>query len=211
MYERFIDNVKFLKYGIELTGKYKMPVIKKQDIQLSEKTVSFNNRNQKEGVALHFFIDDYQFDRIWNNPERYIDMFREYEYICSPDYSLYSDFPLILQMFNSYKKQYLGALFQKYGIKVVPTVSWSDESSYEWCFDGIEQGSCVACSSVGCMNNGESKRLFVQGFLEMINRINPKKILMNGKLPEELKEYKELCVFIKTHQEEIRERVNSNA
>lgn len=203
---RFIDNVRHLE-RIELTGKYQMPVIKKEEIELKTNTISFNNRTQKECVALHFFIDDYHFERLWNNPERYIDMFKEYEYICSPDYSLYIDFPVVLQMYNTYKKQYLGAFYQSHGIKVVPTVSWSDPYSYEWCFLGIEKGSCVACSSVGCMKDKEAKMLFIMGFKEMVDRIKPKQILMNGKLPEELKEYKEKCIFVKSFQEEIRERV----
>lgn len=203
---RFIDNVRHLG-RIELTGKYQMPVIKKEEIELKTNTISFNNRTQKNCVALHFFIDDYQFDRIWNNPERYIEMFKEYEYICSPDYSLYLDFPKALQIYNTFKKQFLGAFYQLHGIKVVPTVSWSDPSSYEWCFDGIEKGSCIACSSVGCMRNKEAKQLFIEGFKAMIKYLDPYKILMVGKLPEELKEYEKICIFIKTFVEEMRERM----
>lgn len=203
---RFIDNVEHIG-RIKFVGDYQMPLIKKEEIELKKKTVSFNNRTQKECVALHFFIDDYQFERIWNNPERYIELFKKYEYICSPDYSLFLDFPKVLQLYNSFKKQYLGAFYQSHGIKVVPTVSWSDPSSYNWCFDGIEKGSCVACSSVGCMRNKEAKELFTQGFIAMINTVEPTKILMVGKLPDELKEYEDICVFVKTFQEEIRERV----
>ena len=203
---RYIDNVKHL-YRVNLVEDYQMPLIKKQDIILKKETVSFNNRNRKGCVALHFFIDDYQFERIWNNPERYIDMFKKYEYICSPDFSLYLDYPKPLQIYNTFKKQYLGAFYQSYGIKVVPTVSWSDTTSFRWCFDGIEQGSCVACSSVGCMKNTEAKELFIRGFIAMINTIRPSQILMVGKLPDELKVYENICVFVKTFQEEIRERV----
>ena len=208
MYLRLIDNAKYLNQ-ISCVGLYNIPVIKKEEIELSENTVSFNNRNNK-CVAIHFFIDDYQFDRIWNNPERYIEMFKDYDYICSPDYSLYLDFPKALQIYNTYKKQFLGAYFQANGIKVVPTVSWSDSTSYEWCFDGIERNSCVACSSVGCMKNKEAKKLFIDGFKKMIELLDPTKILMVGKLPKELKEYKDKCVFVKSFQEEIRDRCGCN-
>ena len=208
MYKRYIDNVEELA-NFKLIGKYGMPLIKKQDIKLSENTKSFNNRNT-ECVTIHFFIDDYQFDRLWNNPERYIEMFKKYEYICSPDYSLFLDFPKALQIYNTYKKQYLGAYYQSYGIRVIPTVSWSDEESYAWCFDGIEKGSCVACSSVGCLKNKEAKELFINGFEKMIEIIKPKQILMVGSLPPQLSKYSNLCVFVKSHQEEIRERVSND-
>lgn len=208
MYKRYVDNIKELP-NFELIGRYGFPLICKQDISLSPNTNSFNNRNDK-CVAIHFFIDDYQFDRLWNNPERYVEMFKKYDYICSPDYSLFLDFPKALQIYNSYKKQFLGAYYQSFGIKVVPTVSWSDEESYSWCFHGIEKGSCVACSSVGCMKSKEARELFVQGFEKMMEVINPVQILMVGKLPKELSKYSNMCVFVKTFQEEIRERVINN-
>lgn len=208
MYKRYVDNIKELP-NFELIGRYGFPLICKQDISLSPNTNSFNNRNDK-CVAIHFFIDDYQFDRLWNNPERYVEMFKKYDYICSPDYSLFLDFPKALQIYNTYKKQFLGAYYQSFGIKVVPTVSWSDEESYSWCFDGIEVNSCVACSSVGCMKSKEEKELFIKGFQKMIEIINPVQILMIGKLPKELFKYSNMCVFVKTFQEEIRERVINN-
>ena len=209
MNTRLLDNMKYISY-LKLSGNLGMPIIKKEEIELKQETVSFNNRTQKDCVALHFFIDDYQFERIWNNPERYIEMFKKYEYICSPDYSLFLDHPKAFQIFNTFKKQYLGAYYQLHGIKVVPTVSWSDSSSYEWCFDGIEQGSCVACSSVGCLRDKEAKEMFINGFEYMLYKINPSKVLMVGKLPKELEWCKDICVFVKTFQEEIRERMNEN-
>lgn len=99
MNTRFIDNMKHLE-RLSFTGEYNMPVIKRQEIELKTQTVSFNNRTQKECVALHFFVDDYQFERIWNNPERYVEMFKKYEYICSPDYSLFLDFPKAIQIYK---------------------------------------------------------------------------------------------------------------
>lgn len=40
MYERYIDNAKFIN-RLKLTGQYDIPVIKKQDIELKPDTVSF--------------------------------------------------------------------------------------------------------------------------------------------------------------------------
>lgn len=208
MYKRFTENIEKI-VNFEFVGGFGMPLIKNEDIVLSSQTKSFNNRNS-DCVALHFFVDDYQFDRLWNSPERYINMFKNYQYICSPDYSLYLDYPKALQIYNTFKKQCLGAYYQAHGIKVVPTVSWSDEESYSWCFDGIEVGSCVACSSVGCMRDLEAKQRFINGFEKMIEVLQPKQILMVGNLPPQLSKYSDLCVFVKSHQEEIRERVSNN-
>ena len=190
MYKRFTENIEKI-VNFEFVGGFGMPLIKNEDIVLSSQTKSFNNRNS-DCVALHFFVDDYQFDRLWNSPERYINMFKNYQYICSPDYSIYLDYPKALQIYNTFKKQCLGAYYQAHGIKVVPTVSWSDEESYSWCFDGIEVGGCVACSSVGCMRDLEAKQRFINGFEKMIEVLQPKQILMVGNLPQQLSKYSNL-------------------
>lgn len=209
MYIRFIENIKET-INLQTTGNYQMPLIKKQNFDLVNKKVrSFNNRST-DCVGIHFFIDDYQFDRLWNNPTQYVSLFQKYQFICSPDYSLYLDYPIALQIYNTYKKQALGAYYQSQGIKVIPTVSWSNEASFDFCFDGIEYGSTVACSSVGCLHSEFCKGLFIKGFKKMIEVINPEQILMNGKLPDELSSYNELCIFIKPFHEEIKERMKLN-
>lgn len=186
MYKRFIDNLSLTTF--ECVGRYDMPLLKLQSFDITDNITSFNERKNADG--LHFFIDDYQFQRIWNNPQLYIEMLKKYKFVCSPDFSLYMDMPKALQIFNTYKKQWLGCYFQQHGINVVPTVSWSDEASFDFCFDGIPTGSCVAVSSVGIWRNKESLNTFKIGYIEMIKKINPSKILFIGKVPEEFQEDK---------------------
>lgn len=57
--------------------------------------------------------------------------------------------------------------------------------SYDWCFDGEPINSIVAVSSVGTQNNAESKRLFLQGYEEMMRRLTPSWIIFYGKIFEE--------------------------
>lgn len=184
MYKRFIDN--FSLASFKTVGKYDIPLLKLQIFDITGNITSFNERKSADG--LHFFIDDYQFQRIWNNPQIYIDMLKKYKFVCSPDFSLYMDMPKALQIFNTYKKQWLGCYFQQHGINIIPTVSWSDETSFDFCFDGIPISSCVAVSSVGVWRNKESLTIFKQGYIEMIKRINPYKILFIGRVPEEFQE-----------------------
>lgn len=75
----------------------------------------------------HFFIDDYRFERVWNQPERYIDTLRKYDGVLSPDFSMYTDMPLPMQAWNSYRSKALAKYWQGEGITVIPTLCWSDE------------------------------------------------------------------------------------
>lgn len=59
--------------------------------------------------AIHFFVDDYQFNRLWTNPDAYLDMLRRFKAVCTPDFSTYTDFPKAVQIWNHYRKHWLGA------------------------------------------------------------------------------------------------------
>lgn len=87
--------------------------------------------SKKTDCGIHFFLDDYQFMRLWNNPERYIDLLKKFNCVLSPDFSLYADYPTALQIYNHYRKHWLAACWQMYGIEVIPTICWSNEKSFE--------------------------------------------------------------------------------
>ena len=72
-----------------------------------------------------------------------------------------------------------------HGIKVIPTISWSDKDSFDWCFDGEPKNSIVAVSSVGTQNDKTAKRLFLNGYNEMLKRLEPEMIIFYGNIPDE--------------------------
>ena len=114
-----------------------------------------------------------------------MDKLNRFRYVLTPDFSTYTDFPKVIQIYNHYRKHWIGAYLQEYGCRVIPTISWSTPDSYEWCFDGEPEGGTVAVSSVGCMKNKRSKELFLQGYKAMIERLHPESIIFYGSVPEE--------------------------
>ena len=88
---------------------------------------------------------------------------------------------------------------QRSGCRVIPTVSWADIDSFDFCFDGITPGSVVAVSSVGTMYAKECHKIFLRGFEAMNEKLNPDKIILYGKVPDELKSGKyEIISFSNT-------------
>lgn len=120
----------------------------------------------------------------------------------TPDFSTYTDFPKAIQIYNHYRKHWIGAYLQENGIKVIPTISWSTEDSFEWCFDGEPEGGTVAVSSVGCMNGESKKVLFLKGYQAMMEKLHPESIIFHGKVP---KECMGNIVRVKAFQEKFRE------
>lgn len=130
--------------------------------------------------GIHFYIDDYQFERIWNNPEKYTDILKEYECILSPDFSLYMDMPMPMKIWNIYRSRQIGAFYQNQGIKVIPTISWAEKETFEFAFEGIPQESIVSVSTIGVKEDKNALQIWKDGMDEMIKRIHPSTILVYG-------------------------------
>ena len=144
------------------------------------RTLPFNYAlsNKDKDYFIHFYIQDYLFNRIWNNPQRYIDVLKEYKGIVMPDFSLYTDMPEPLQRFNHYRNLWFARMCQINGILVIPSVNWSDSCSYSFCFDGIPHNSIVMLSTIGSIRKNDTKDNFYAGVDKMIYRLNPEKILL---------------------------------
>lgn len=172
----------------EGVGEYGMPEIKPAQYEGACEWINFNcarQCNEMEDKGVHFFVDDYRFNRLWTHIDDYVPMLQRFRYVMSPDFSTYSDFPKAIQIYNHYRKHWCGAYLQETGIEIIPTISWSTPDSFDWCFDGEPEGGTVAISNVGCMRNHESKTLFIAGYQEMIKRLHPETIIFYGTVPEE--------------------------
>lgn len=117
----------------------------------------------------------------------YLELLSRFKCVCTPDFSTYTDFPKAIQIYNHYRKHWLGAYWQSNGIAVIPTISWGDNKSFEWCFDGEPVGGVVAVSSVGTQLNKDSRKLFLDGYNEMLVRLQPELIYFYGNVPDECK------------------------
>ena len=152
---------------------WQMPVIKNDNF-VPERLIGFNyaKSSKDKACGIHFFIDDYQFERTWNAPE--------YDCILSPDFSLYMDMPMPMKIWNVYRSRQIGAYYQNKGIKVIPTISWAEENTFQFAFKGIEKGSVVAVSTVGVKEQATALEIWRAGMEAMIKEIEPSTILCYG-------------------------------
>ena len=73
-------------------GQYGTPEIEVTQFDSAE-FIGFNyarSAKNSEDKAVHFFLDDYQFNRVWTDPDRYIPMLQRFKYVLTPDFSLYT-------------------------------------------------------------------------------------------------------------------------
>ena len=160
---------------------WQMPIIRNDNFIPSD-LIGFNYAKSSENkqCGIHFYLDDYQFERLWNNPEEYIDILGEYECILSPDFSLYLDMPMPMKIWNIYRSRQIGQYYQSLGLRVIPTLSWAEKETFEFAFKGIEKGSVVSVSTIGVKRLDSAYNIWKDGMDAMIKEIEPSTILVYG-------------------------------
>ena len=178
------EYLNLLTMAFDGVGEYHIPQIKPVTELYVKDWIGFNfvstTKKQRETTGVHFYIEDYQFERVWNAPWRFSKIFNEFGAVMSPDFSTYLDFPKAVRVFNHYRKHWCGAYWQEMGATVIPTIEWGLPEDYSWCFDGEPEGGIVAVSNVGIMRDKELRTNYMRGYKEMLTRLQPKEVLMFG-------------------------------
>lgn len=177
-------------------GKFKIPIIPKGDFSDDDfrdlLLIGFDRTNLENNNHLdrmvHFFLYDYKFERVWKNPDNDIERLKRYRAVLSPDFSMYQEMNPTMQLYNTFRNRWCGAHFASKGIRVVPTVSWGDENTFDFCFKGIPKGSTVAVSTYMVSEHGnhaDQKDFFLKGYREMLRQVEPERIICyNHPFPE---------------------------
>jgi len=169
---------KLVRNDFKMVGKYDMPLIRNQKI--SPDTISLMSyakakKDDEENAfqSIHFFTYDWLFDNVYEEPEKTMEKLKQYYALLTPDFSVYTDMPRAVQIHSTFKSRWCGAYWQSQGIRVIPTIEWGDERSFDFCFDGIEEGSVVAVATY----NRKNKEAFLLGYNKMLEVIKPSAII----------------------------------
>ncbi len=187
--DKLEKKLKMVRSEFKMAGKYQMPLIKKQDIDLDKielwcYTKAKPNDDEYKNKTIHFFTYDWKFENVYDKPETAMEKLDQYYALLTPEFSLYWDMPKALQIYSTFKNRWCGAYFQKMGKLVIPTVCCAGADSYEFCFDGIEEGSVVAISTY-CRE--DNKQEFMKSYNKMLEVIKPSAIICYGQPFPEMK------------------------
>lgn len=178
----------FLVKNATYDGSLEMPCIKSIDA-VPNKLIVFSKaiRSKDFNGFIHFFEDDVYFERIWNQPNKYLPILKRFDGVITPDFSLYRDMPLVMQEWNTYRSRAIGHWLQENGIPVIPNIRFADERSYSFCCDGIAKGGTIAIGSHGCVKVNIERIYFEKGLREIIKKLEPKSLVVYGATPD--------CIF----------------
>lgn len=85
---------------------YGIPEIQSEHIDIRHlEWIPFNyakTAKNRKSKGIHFYLDDYQFNRLWNRPDDYISLLSAFGAVCTPDFSQYTDMPVAMRIYNHY-------------------------------------------------------------------------------------------------------------
>ncbi len=181
--EKTYNKYNLREYDEDLkTGFYDIPVIPKTNY-IPQSLTGFNyvlNTEPQDFGAVHFYIDDYQFERIWQRPEFYIDKIKPWKAAVGLDFSMYLDMPMSMKIWNYYRSMLINQLMSKAGIEVIPAALWADRQTFSFCFDGMPKGGTFAVSTIGVKEDKECRKTWIDGFEEFLKKCEPDTILLYG-------------------------------
>ncbi len=172
------------------TGKYDFAKLKayKDEIPSMYITLSELSQQGNPKACVTHFEADYNLERLWANADKYIPIYAKYQCVSEPDFSLKIGMSLGAQIANCFRNRALGFYFQKCGLPLLPSMSWSSTSSYEFCFDGYEKGGAVIVSTTGVMSREQDIFYFCLGFKEMLKRVAPDAVILLGEINDRIRD-----------------------
>jgi hypothetical protein len=137
---------------------------------------------RRRGQIVHFFVDDYRFDGVWNHPAkaRAALVAQQPAAVCEPEFSLYSELPLAVQMWQTYRTRWLGRYWQAAGLHVIPSLCWSTPASYSFAFAGVPVRAPLIAIEI---RQTQSLSSYLHGLAAAHERLRPAAWLVYGADP----------------------------
>jgi hypothetical protein len=171
--------------GMTFTSRNHIPQLLPYNGTVDFELVAYSDWRKNSGVnqALHFFLDDYRFrNQLWYNLEQTSYSIRKFDYYFTPDYSMWVDVPTeFYNIENLFRTRFAGAYWQQTcGYNVIPTASWGNRDSFQYCFEGLPENSIIAVCGTGHHHCSAAERLFHYALRELEEQKSPTLILVYG-------------------------------
>lgn len=177
----------FLVRYAEYAGVFEFPVIRSTK-SIPNRLIPFSKAISSKDYDqwVHFYEDDYLFEKLWNNPLKYLETLKKFNGVILPDYSLYRDMPFVMQLWNIYRSRAIGSWLQRNGVVVIPNMRYGDKRTYKFCCDGIYKGGTIAVGTHGTLKIKEDRRIFIEGLAVVVKTVHPSAIVIYGSAPDEI-------------------------
>ena len=113
------ENDRLLRNQYSVTEKWGVPIIRKTDVDIEkiyllacDEISSKTKLSYLAWKTIHFFKDDSKLERFYKEPEKYRNTLASCYCVFTPDFSIYDNMPLPIQLMNTFKNRWCGAYWQ---------------------------------------------------------------------------------------------------
>ena len=204
----------YMVKGAKFEGAFDMPTLGHVKVE-AKGLIAFPDamsaRVVDENKFVHFFVDDWRFERFWNNPHKYLEKLKQYAGVIEPDFSTCSNFPEALKIWNTYRNRSCSRWLQDNGVIVVPNLRVEPDNA-DYSLAGIPRRSTIAIGANGCVKNRANRRRFSCSLKYAVDKLLPSNIIVYGSDAYDVFEYpKSRGIPISFHTEGIRGNYGDDA
>lgn len=147
---------------------------------------SFNYKGNFKDTFICFYSPDRTFEKIRQNPRKFISHFKKFGGIIGPDFSIHTDMPQIKQKEQINKNLELTYFYGSLGIPIIPNIRIGDDTLLDEYLNAIPKG-CPVCFGTHGFNKTIVDKSITYCFIsKVIETINPSKILIYGGLSHKM-------------------------
>lgn len=166
---------------VDFSDTWELPIVHAcgaHPVGLVPFSVALDEKCRDFDCFVHFYEDDFRFERVWNDPRRYLPHLRKFAGVVMPDFSTCIDFPKPLKMWNCYRNQLLAAWWQAQGLTVIPSAR--HEPGCDWLLEALPQRSVVAICGRALVKDVDERRRFVRDLRTTVDALEPAAIIYYG-------------------------------
>lgn len=170
--------------GWRRSPRYGLPVLDGESY-VPDKLVLFEKINTAtdRNACVVFNQPDRRIDRVWNSPERYFPLLRQFACVTTPDFSLLLDMERQFIEYNLLRSLKMGRRMQELGMRVIVNAMWAFPDTYDICFEALPRNSVLFVSTVGSVLRRLARDYFKRGMKAMLERVRPSGIVLYGPVP----------------------------
>ena len=166
---------------VEFSPVWEMPVVQRCDARPA-RLVPFSQAMDEGcadlGAFVHFFEDDFRFERFWSDPRKYLPRLSRFAGVVMPDFSVATDFPAPLKMWAAYRNQLLAAWMQREGLAVVPAAR--AQPGCPWLLEGLPRGGTLAVCGRALVKDADERRRFLRDLRTTVEELRPDVVAYYG-------------------------------
>lgn len=175
------------------TGKYDFPCLECPaiyDLDYIALYKELKDYEKTENTAVAFYQYDNEFDgitglgdAIWHNDTKKLELFKKRfsgcKYFISPDYSQCGDIENAENIHRIFKSRVVSLwLTLNLDAVVIPNITYSNNKSFEYMLDGLENCKTVAFSTKGSMKKSKERDLLIAAIAKTVDTLDLRSIIV---------------------------------